>query len=620
MPDNLDQTISSKAISASPTHQLNGEQQAFFREHGFLVLAPNILLGDHEISEIANLSSGYFAAWNDGFVDTSSNDSRTDPRFRNLYVGTNNVTFSGIPLIHMCTRGMGSVVKEEDRNWLSGKSGSMNEVHWDERLTRFVEDERILAYAKTLLGASELSFHGGLLSATYPDFLGEARSFHADTLDFVADRKIGHFCSMNRRFVLSFLIYLDDVSPELSPIKLIPKSHAQYQDINSHLATSYKQPDNITHYTQSGFLYEELLPSFAEEPVLVCGKKGTVICMQSSVLRAVTANTSKDCMRRILVLNYSDRDHAEFRKADHCGDLGQNKRFTQQFSDQKLVAKSFVQMPQTIATESNPIDSIRAGAKAGLQDLKKTAFHIYCTFRNYQKKLSALPTDQKPYLNLGASPPWRHPRVVCLDYDPARAEVSFDLNQPKALPFANDRFLGVYTSHCLEHLKQSAVDHICKEVWRVLKPGGVFRITVPDIKAYLETYDARDVSYFQWIHGKFPFRYDSWLRLIVRGFAEPVVDFYSDDKLVELYSSKSHEEFLNFFTDQVDKSTDERYFLPTAHKSWHSAEKFITNLTHIGFSSVREVGRFESECEVFRDRRTFNNTRPHLSFYVEAIK
>ena len=61
------------------------------------------------------------------------------------------------------------------------------------------------------------------------------------------------------------------------------------------------------------------------------------------------------------------------------------------------------------------------------------------------------------------------------------------------LPFPNDSFDAVYSSHLLEHLHRSHGIELIRECFRILKPGGVARIVVPDLekiaKLYLEKHD-----------------------------------------------------------------------------------------------------------------------------------
>ncbi|TWU08228.1 class I SAM-dependent methyltransferase [Stieleria varia] len=64
----------------------------------------------------------------------------------------------------------------------------------------------------------------------------------------------------------------------------------------------------------------------------------------------------------------------------------------------------------------------------------------------------------------------------------------------KGLPYDDDTFDGVYHSHVLEHLAPADARSMLTECRRVLRPGGVLRIVVPDLegiaRTYLQTLDA----------------------------------------------------------------------------------------------------------------------------------
>lgn len=64
----------------------------------------------------------------------------------------------------------------------------------------------------------------------------------------------------------------------------------------------------------------------------------------------------------------------------------------------------------------------------------------------------------------------------------------------KRLPIESRSVDVLYSSHMLEHLDRNEADRFLKEVFRVLRPGGIIRIVVPDIKKqvaqYNETADA----------------------------------------------------------------------------------------------------------------------------------
>lgn len=70
--------------------------------------------------------------------------------------------------------------------------------------------------------------------------------------------------------------------------------------------------------------------------------------------------------------------------------------------------------------------------------------------------------------------------------------------------FANNSFNKVYASHVFEHINYLEARHALQEVFRVLKPGGLFFIAVPDVenlsrgfksKDYLVVENAMDVIY-----------------------------------------------------------------------------------------------------------------------------
>jgi len=64
----------------------------------------------------------------------------------------------------------------------------------------------------------------------------------------------------------------------------------------------------------------------------------------------------------------------------------------------------------------------------------------------------------------------------------------------KGIPFPDKSVDAVYHSHLFEHLDRDAVEGFLTEVKRVLKPGGVHRIVVPDLefetRRYLASLDA----------------------------------------------------------------------------------------------------------------------------------
>lgn len=58
----------------------------------------------------------------------------------------------------------------------------------------------------------------------------------------------------------------------------------------------------------------------------------------------------------------------------------------------------------------------------------------------------------------------------------------------KGLPYANGCVEKIYSSHFLEHLPPENARALLEECYRVLKPGGVLRLVVPDLLFHAERY------------------------------------------------------------------------------------------------------------------------------------
>jgi predicted SAM-dependent methyltransferase len=83
---------------------------------------------------------------------------------------------------------------------------------------------------------------------------------------------------------------------------------------------------------------------------------------------------------------------------------------------------------------------------------------------------------------------------INLDNHPAPLTTNLDWGLP--LPTGSTRF--VFLSHLLEHLFYPAQSHrLLDEIHRVLMPGGVVRIVVPDIEQCLRAYADGDESFFR---------------------------------------------------------------------------------------------------------------------------
>ena len=109
--------------------------------------------------------------------------------------------------------------------------------------------------------------------------------------------------------------------------------------------------------------------------------------------------------------------------------------------------------------------------------------------------------DWGTYARIGRSPVLRtiapfvvgRERVERLRRVPGNVVV-YDLS--KGIPAADNSVDAVYHSHMLEHLDRDVAEVFIREVRRVLRPGGIHRISVPDleqlVRAYLEHLESDD--------------------------------------------------------------------------------------------------------------------------------
>jgi SAM-dependent methyltransferase len=71
-------------------------------------------------------------------------------------------------------------------------------------------------------------------------------------------------------------------------------------------------------------------------------------------------------------------------------------------------------------------------------------------------------------------------------------------NLAKGIPFADSTVDLVYSSHFLEHLDREVAPKFLHEVLRVLRPGGITRVVVPDlehsVRSYLESLEAASLN------------------------------------------------------------------------------------------------------------------------------
>jgi predicted SAM-dependent methyltransferase len=94
--------------------------------------------------------------------------------------------------------------------------------------------------------------------------------------------------------------------------------------------------------------------------------------------------------------------------------------------------------------------------------------------------------DEPVYVNIGCGttfhPAWRNFDLVSTSPQVIACDVRF------GLPLGDGTADAVYHSHVLEHLRREEVQPFLAECRRVLAPGGLLRIAVPDLEGITRTY------------------------------------------------------------------------------------------------------------------------------------
>jgi predicted SAM-dependent methyltransferase len=91
-----------------------------------------------------------------------------------------------------------------------------------------------------------------------------------------------------------------------------------------------------------------------------------------------------------------------------------------------------------------------------------------------------------PLLNIGCGNQF-HSSWINIDLVPADPSV-MACNITNGLPFEDNTFAAVYHSHVLEHLSHTESDRLIAECYRVLRPGGILRVVVPDLEQIAACY------------------------------------------------------------------------------------------------------------------------------------
>lgn len=117
-----------------------------------------------------------------------------------------------------------------------------------------------------------------------------------------------------------------------------------------------------------------------------------------------------------------------------------------------------------------------------------------------------LKNNKIPKLHIGCGdhiyPGW-------LNCDKFMAGADIYLNVYAKFPFESNTFEKAYSEHMIEHLNVDKVQHFLSEVYRTLKPGGIFRLTCPDFDKYATAYANNDNEFYDRVKNNLAWKKES---------------------------------------------------------------------------------------------------------------
>lgn len=249
----------------------------------------------------------------------------------------------------------------------------------------------------------------------------------------------------------------------------------------------------------------------------------------------------------------------------------------------------------------------------------------------YRLRFGDTSVDGRYFLNIGAGgfkhPCWHAVDHTATPYSRVDFDIDWNAESVDPMPFPDGIIEIVYSSHAIEHFTDKGAENFMREAFRVLKPGGLIRITCPDADLAVRAIMQDDPTYFYWsFKPKLPNAGTAPTeQRFLSHIATRCSEMYSGEGAMPVSTEELRERFardgavttLEWLCARAQEGLTRKM---VGHVNWWTWNKISSRLTMAGFVDVTRSGFGQSSEPVMRDTTKFDNTHPNGSLYVESRK
>ena len=189
-------------------------------------------------------------------------------------------------------------------------------------------------------------------------------------------------------------------------------------------------------------------------------------------------------------------------------------------------------------------------------------------------------------LNIGCG---EYPISGWLNTDLRFSEEVVFLNAEEKFPYADSSFHYVFSEHLFEHLSYRGGRNMLYESYRVLKPRGIFRLTMPVLEFLIDLYIHRNNALFE--------KYVNWS---ISEFAPEIKRDFQSEQIPRMFVINN---FMRFW----------------GHKMIYDKETVNLLLQKTGFREIKFLQPGESSHSILKNIERHGNRIPEWANHLESI-